>query len=72
MATIIRFNIPREIKIGKTPNNFQSWLDNPIETNGNLGLSYSVNFVRVVENDIQAYICSYLFHGNANFFWYPQ
>ena len=53
MATIIRFNIPREIKIGTTPNDFQSLSDNSIETKGNLGLSHPVNFVRVMENDIQ-------------------
>ena len=72
MATIIRFNIPREIKIGTTPNDFQSLSDNSNETKGNLGLSHPVNFVQVMENDIQEQICSCLFHGNANFFWYPQ
>ena len=53
MATIIRFNIPREIKIGTTPNDFQSLSDNSNETKGNLGLSHPVNFVQVMENDIQ-------------------
>ena len=47
MATIIRFNFPREIRIGKTPNDFQSGLGDSIETKGNLGLSYPINLVRV-------------------------
>ena len=53
MANAIRFNFPREINIGKTPIDFHTLFDISIETKGNFGLSYHVNFIRVVQNDIQ-------------------
>ena len=53
MANAIRFNFPREINVGKTPIHFHTLFDISIETKGNFGLSYHVNFIRVVQNDIQ-------------------
>ena len=71
MANAIRFNFPREINIWKSPIDFHTLFDISIETKGNFGLSYHVNFIRVVRNDIQEYVGDYLFNGNVNFFSYP-
>ena len=72
MATVIRFNIPRKIKVGKTPIHFHSCFIFLLEQKGNFGLSSQVDFVQTRQHDIQENIGNCLFHVIINFFKYPQ